>query len=114
QYIDAGHGLALLRHGDGSVEELEPGGAPVGVPQPEPFRQGTLRLVPGDTLILFSDGLLDTWAELARDFTVLGELLEGAHGAEDILHRVLALPALVGPVSDDLTVVVLAVDTQAS
>jgi diguanylate cyclase (GGDEF)-like protein len=107
-FIDAGHGLVFVRRAGGSVETLGPRGVPLGVPSREPYAQGEVQLNPGDALILFSDGLLDTWPALADNHLILAELLSDDVQAPAMVDRILALPALVGSVIDDLTVVALA------
>jgi serine phosphatase RsbU (regulator of sigma subunit) len=107
-FIDAGHGLCFVRRAGGVVEPLGPRGVPLGVPSREPYAQGEVELRPGDALILFSDGLLDTWPALADNHLILAELLSDDIEAPAMVDRILALPALVGTVIDDLTVVVLA------
>jgi sigma-B regulation protein RsbU (phosphoserine phosphatase) len=55
----AGHPLPiLLRHG-GDVECLKPGGLPVGMFPEVDYESQTLRLNPGDRLILYSDGVTE-------------------------------------------------------
>ncbi len=106
-FIDAGHGLVFVRRAGGEVETLSPRGVPLGVPSREPYAQGEVELHPGDALILFSDGLLDTWPALADNHLILAELLSDDVQAQAMVERILALPALVGSVIDDLTVVAL-------
>jgi diguanylate cyclase (GGDEF)-like protein len=106
-FIDAGHGLVFVRRAGGEVETLGPRGVPLGVPSREPYAQGEVQLNPGDALILFSDGLLDTWPALADNHLILAELLSDDVEAPAMVDRILALPALVGSVIDDLTVVAL-------
>lgn len=111
-FIDAGHGLCFVRRAGGAVESLGPRGVPLGVPSREPYAQGEVQLHPGDALILFSDGLLDTWPALADNHLILSELLSDDVEAPAMVERILALPALVGSVIDDLTVVALACAAQ--
>ncbi|GAB4177359.1 MAG: response regulator [Roseiflexaceae bacterium] len=107
RYVDAGHGLCVVRRNSGMIEELPVRGAPLGVPSSEAYMQGSVHLHPGDSLILFSDGLLDPWPTLARNYAALADLLEQIESAKAIVDRLLALPSLIGPTSDDLTVVAL-------
>ncbi|MEF3273349.1 MAG: response regulator [Chloroflexus sp.] len=109
-FVDAGHGLGFIRRHGGHCDRLEPRGAPLGISVGEPYRQGETTLNPGDALILFSDGLLDPWPALARDPLLLNDLLTDGMSATAIVDRLLALPALIGPTTDDLTVVVLSRD----
>ncbi len=110
-FIDAGHGLCFIRRAGGRVEPLGPRGVPLGVPSREAYAQGEVQFYPGDALILFSDGLLDTWPALADNHLILADLLSDDIEAQAMVERILALPALVGSVIDDLTVVVLACAT---
>lgn len=58
--IDAGHGYAMLRRGDGSVElDLGEGGFPIGIDTSTPYISGEVPISPGDCLLLFSDGLAE-------------------------------------------------------
>lgn len=109
-FVDAGHGLGFIRRHGGQCDRLEPRGAPLGIFSHEPYRQGEMVLNPGDALILFSDGLLDPWPALARNPLQINDLLADGMSATAIVDRLLALPALLGPLTDDLTVVVLARD----
>ncbi|WP_298482107.1 response regulator, partial [uncultured Chloroflexus sp.] len=109
-FVDAGHGLGFIRRHGGQCDRLEPRGAPLGIFSHEPYRQGETVLNPGDALILFSDGLLDPWPALAREPLQINDLLTDGMSATAIVDRLLALPALLGPLTDDLTVVVLARD----
>jgi serine phosphatase RsbU (regulator of sigma subunit) len=60
QYVDAGHGHALVRRAaSGRLERLERGGRPVGFPAAAAYRESTLRLAEGDFLVVFSDGLFE-------------------------------------------------------
>ncbi|RRR74621.1 MAG: response regulator [Candidatus Viridilinea halotolerans] len=107
-YVDAGHGLSFIRRHGGTCDRLEPRGMPVGVVANPDYVQGEDYLAPGDVLILFSDGLLDPWPALAHDPFQINDLLSDGMEAEAIIERLLALPALIGPLTDDLTMVVLA------
>ena len=112
-YVDAGHGLGFIRRHGGRCDRLEPRGMPLGILSSEPYKQGETVLNPGDALILFSDGLLDPWPALARNPLQINDLLNDGMSATAIVDRLLALPALLGPLTDDLTVVVLARDCVA-
>jgi len=58
--IDAGHGYAMLRRKDGSVDlGLGEGGFPIGIDTSTPYASGEVPISPGDCLLLFSDGLAE-------------------------------------------------------
>ncbi|WAZ26733.1 serine/threonine-protein phosphatase [Streptomyces cinnabarinus] len=66
-WLSAGHEIALLRHGDGTVEELEPTGPVIGPFLTTPKDVWDVRqspLAPGDLIVLATDGLTE-----ARDRT---------------------------------------------
>ena len=65
-YVDAGHGLGMLRHADGRVEELaEAGGVPVGILPDAAYDAATVPLAPGDSVLIVSDGLSEQPAPTA-------------------------------------------------
>jgi serine phosphatase RsbU (regulator of sigma subunit) len=106
-YVDCGHGYVFLRRAAGSVEELSPRGLPLGVMAKEQYQEGVLTFLPGDALILYSDGLIDASPELVLDNRILADQLRGATSAKEMLAILLALPGLEGPPTDDLTVLVI-------
>ena len=83
-YADAGHGLTVIADGNGSVRWLESPGLPFGIDADTVFSDQHAELRPGDTLLCFSDGLLDLYgggregldeiARLVRDRPDPGEL----------------------------------------
>lgn len=67
--IDAGHGYAMLRRGDGSVDlDLGEGGFPIGIDTSTPYTSGEILISPGDCLLLFSDGLAEQPSPDGRRF----------------------------------------------
>lgn len=57
-YANAGHPAPLLRRADGTVQRLDqPGGMAVGVYEDLGLKSGSARLEPGETLLIFTDGL---------------------------------------------------------
>lgn len=103
RYVDAGHGHALVRRAGGDVERLQRGGRPIGFPAAEPYRESAVRLTPGDSLFVYSDGLLegnvrppeqlirdlDVRAEAASIVDQLIELAPGRASADDVTVLVL-------------------------
>ncbi|HXE95733.1 MAG TPA: SpoIIE family protein phosphatase [Dongiaceae bacterium] len=106
-YVDCGHGFVFLRRCDGKVEELLPRGLPLGIPVKECFQEGMLTFGRGDVLVLYSDGLIDARPELEFNSRILADQLRGAVSAQEMVDRLVALPALDGPPPDDLTVLVV-------
>ena len=115
EYCRAGHPTPLLLRADGSVLPLDAPGSLVGVFEDERFTSRSLRLLPGDRLLLYSDGAepfllagespdqpgeaIRRWAELPRDELLL-ELSSRSESDE------------FGPAgADDVTVLVVDVET---
>jgi len=105
-YIDAGHGHARLVRAAGGQELLTQRGAPIGLLPENMFIPGKVVLNQGDTLVVFSDGLLDLRPDLAtKDVPLPLDARRAPHVQEmvDILaagSRDRALP-------DDVTVLAL-------
>ncbi|MGC8794414.1 MAG: PP2C family protein-serine/threonine phosphatase [Bryobacteraceae bacterium] len=72
RYINAGHvpPLVVRRNDDGAleVEVLEDGGPLLGVLKNPDYRQGCIRLRPGDLLVIYSDGVVEAQDASGADF----------------------------------------------
>jgi PAS domain-containing protein len=67
-----GHPPPLVVRSTGAVEWLASGGAPVGVPQHEPKRRtAETVLLPGDRLVLYTDGVIDGQKDLLAGLSAL-------------------------------------------
>ncbi len=58
-YVNAGHNPPVVRRAAGGWERLERGGLPFGIEPGAGYESGTTRLVPGDLLVIFTDGLVE-------------------------------------------------------
>jgi sigma-B regulation protein RsbU (phosphoserine phosphatase) len=67
-YVNAGHNPPLLIRGDGSVERLENGGMVLGLFESVPYSEGGVEMARGDTLLVYSDGLTETFDEEGGEF----------------------------------------------
>lgn len=67
-YVCAGHPPALLRRGDQVLTLGEGGDIPLGVLRDHVYTQHTLATEPGDTLILYTDGLIEACDGHGRRF----------------------------------------------
>lgn len=100
RYVDAGHGYCHLLRADGEVRPLPVRSLPLGVPSELGFEEGTERLEAGETLVVYSDGLVEQ-PGLPSGRSVLAEI-PGAADAADAVHRLLEpMPA---HLEDDVTV----------
>ncbi len=110
QYVDAGHGLAMIVRVDGSIERLDKRGLPVGMMTDATWDDATFRLASGDTLIVCSDGILDVrgGADSHEDVArVLREVADVALGMESAQAIVETLTDVGADQPDDVTVLVM-------
>ena len=70
-YANGGHNPPLLVHPDGTSEELPlTGGIALGLVPDFEYEERTLRLMPGDALILYTDGVTEAMNEDQEEFGV--------------------------------------------
>jgi phosphoserine phosphatase RsbU/P len=109
-YINAGHNNPILRRANGSIERLDVGGLPLGIQAEAIYQSASVTLLPGDWLIIFTDGLVE--AENARqeeygEYRLLNAISAGAATTPpEMLNRLMAeLDLFVGstPQHDDVT-----------
>jgi sigma-B regulation protein RsbU (phosphoserine phosphatase) len=113
-YASAGHNPPRLKRCvDGTLDLLDGAtGLPLGIAPAETYRERTYRLVPGDKLVLYTDGITEAHNEQGEMFGLsrLDKVLENcAIGASDLLESVLAaLKEFTGaqPMHDDRTLLV--------
>ena len=110
----AGHPLPLLVRADGKVEEVGSFGTLLGV-FPDPLIEDrAVRLSPGDALVFYTDGVIESGGpDGSLDEAALAALLADSAGsdADAIAARVegAALNAQSGPARDDIAVLVIRV-----
>jgi len=78
-YASSGHPSMLLRRASGEVKELLSTGKPLGLLPHQRFGQVEFRLEPGESLCLFTDGLIESRDGEGREF--------GPEGVAEILRR---------------------------
>ncbi len=67
-YSNAGHNRPLIRRSDGRVEEvLDAASIPLGITTELTYETATCDLNPGDTLILYTDGIVEAFAPREAD-----------------------------------------------
>lgn len=117
QYVNAGHNPPILIRGvSGDIIRLQEGGLMLGGFRAARYQQGSVTLAPGDTVILFTDGVTEAMNPTGDDFGEKRLVAEvrGAAGlpAMQLLDRLLgALDAFTAgaPQYDDTTLVVVKV-----
>ena len=105
-YVDAGHGHARLLRGAAGQELLPHRSAPIGIFPDTQFVTGRVTLEPGDSLVVFSDGLLDLRPDLATKEVQLPYEARRAATAQEMVD-ILAHGARDKDLFDDVTVVAL-------
>ncbi len=68
RYTNAGHPLPILIRANGEVEELQNGGAVIGVFPDWKYEDSWVRLNPGDRLLLFTDGITEAGLPGGEEF----------------------------------------------
>lgn len=106
RYVDAGHGHARLLRGATGQEILPQRSAPIGIFPDSQFAVGTATLNPGDTLVVFSDGLLDLRPDLATKDVPLPYEARRARTAQELVD-ILAQGSKGRDLFDDVTVLAL-------
>jgi hypothetical protein len=71
QYIDAGHGLAVVLSHTAPARVLETGGLPLGVLPAQTWESRTTTLAPEEMLVVVSDGILDLFGTGQEAFEAL-------------------------------------------
>jgi serine phosphatase RsbU (regulator of sigma subunit) len=108
RYIDAGHGYVLVRRSNGTVEELTPRGLPLGVDATESTQaEGTVTLDPGDTLMIYSDGLTAARPDLFALREQVAAFAAPGSDAAAVVRSLTEAVAQVRPLPDDVTLVVV-------
>ena len=113
-YVNAGHNPPLWIRSDGSVEKLTRTAIALGVVTGEPVGQRTIQLQAGDNLLLYTDGLTESFnyeGAFYGEERLLEALLSGqctsAHELLDVIEKSLLEFVQDMPPADDLTMLVL-------
>lgn len=104
RYGDAGHGLTVLAHADGTWERLASSDMPLGLGVGGEWECHELVLGPGDMVVSFSDGVLDLYDGSLDAVGHVGRLAASATSAAEIVD---ALSTIARRTSnpDDVTIV---------
>jgi anti-sigma regulatory factor (Ser/Thr protein kinase) len=118
-YVSAGHPPPLVVGPEGAAFASDrPANPPLGLPQPPAFDQKELALLPGTSILLYTDGLIERREEsldagLERLRATAGELLRGPalnDAITALLDRVIDAPRP----TDDVALMVLHRDAEAA
>jgi serine phosphatase RsbU (regulator of sigma subunit) len=113
-YVNAGHNFPVVRRGNGGTDRLASSGLPLGISVDACYPSSSIELQPGDTLILFTDGVVEAFNSAGEEFTD-GRWLNVIRSlpnlsAEDSLRYLMkSVEQFVGATrqSDDITCLVL-------
>jgi serine phosphatase RsbU (regulator of sigma subunit) len=114
KYINAGHNPPLIGRTDGTIEQLESGGFPLGIIPTAEYELGQTQLASGEALVVYSDGVSEA-ANLAGDEFGLERLSEvvsknlssSASGLRDKVESALSGFTQSAPAGDDITLVIV-------
>jgi len=113
-YVNAGHCPPIVRHGDGTIDTLAPTRPVLGLRLDAAFRSERLRLVSGDQLLLYTDGVTEAANGEGEEFEAehLAKAFDG--GAGPLPEQWSALMEKVrahanGNLADDATIVLISV-----
>jgi len=67
-YVNAGHNAPILRRAGGDIETLRVGGLPLGIEPDASYETASIELNAGDTLIFFTDGVVEAFNQAGEEF----------------------------------------------
>jgi phosphoserine phosphatase RsbU/P len=105
-YVDAGHGLAMVVTEGGGVVRVPTGGPPLGLFPEDTWERQSVPLQPGDTFLVFSDGVLELFDGSLASLFEVARVVSDAGSPENAVQ---ALAGAVDPddLFDDVTVIAL-------
>jgi sigma-B regulation protein RsbU (phosphoserine phosphatase) len=112
RYINCGHNPPVLIRANGSHRLLPPTGPAMGMLPDSDYALGHATLAPGDSLLAYTDGVVEARDPAGRQFGV-DRLLAAAHAARpaatmlDAVDRVLRMHVGAAAPSDDITLFTL-------
>jgi serine phosphatase RsbU (regulator of sigma subunit) len=114
EYVNAGHNAPVLRHKNGGVERLPSSSLPLGISPGHSFSSSVVQLQAGDTLVLFTDGVVEAFNAAGEEYSDgrwLNAILSAPQlSAQNTLQRLMkSVEDFVGNTrqSDDITCLVL-------
>ena len=113
-YSNGGHNAPMLVRLSGAVERLDTGGLPIGMMQGVMYQEASVKLEPGDVLVIYSDGITESINERDEEFdedrlieVVKRNVARSASGIRDRIDE--ALSKFVGTTApvDDMTLMII-------
>ena len=113
-YVNAGHTPGMLRRATGAIERLTGGGVALGMFEGSTYTAFETRLEPGDTLVLYSDGVTEAEDHKGQQFEEVGlervvdlHATKSARDLAQAILRVVEVHAQETYLADDLTLLVV-------
>ncbi|MDQ3135422.1 MAG: SpoIIE family protein phosphatase [Acidobacteriota bacterium] len=113
-FLNAGHNPPIIAHSGGTMEQLGAGGIPLGIMPDFAYREGRTQLQPGDSLVIYSDGVTETQNIAGEEFgplrlydVVSRNLESSAAGIRDKIESALTKFAQGTDSVDDITLVIV-------
>jgi phosphoserine phosphatase RsbU/P len=120
-FLNAGHNPPLIVHAGGTMEQLAAGGLPLGIMSDAEFREGRTQLLPGDVLVVYSDGVSEAVNPQGEEFgptrlyeVVARNLDASASGLRDRIESALTKFCQGTPAADDITLVIVKRNAEAA
>jgi sigma-B regulation protein RsbU (phosphoserine phosphatase) len=114
KYINAGHNPPLIGRVDGTIVQLSSGGFPLGIMPSAEFEMGETILNPGESLVVYSDGVSEANNIKDEEFgmerlsaVIQNNLSSSASGMRDKVESALSAFTLTAPANDDITLVIV-------
>jgi len=114
RYINAGHNPPLIGRADGTIVQLSSGGFPLGIMPGADFEVGETHLSPGESLVIYSDGVSEANNIRDEEFgmerlseVVRSNLKSSAAGMRDKVELALSAFTQTAPANDDITLVIV-------
>lgn len=113
-YINAGHNPPLIAHSNGTVRQLDAGGFPLGIMPLAEFEVGQTQLEPGESLVIYSDGVSEANNLKGEEFgmerltqVISKNVHASASGLRDKVESALSSFTQTAPANDDITLVIV-------
>ncbi len=114
EYVNAGHNSPIVRRINGGIDRLESSSVPFGITPEASFPTDSVLLQPGDTLVLFTDGVVEAFNAAGEEYSDLRLLkvistMPRSSAQETLRQLMKSVEEFVGATrqSDDITCLVL-------